>query len=71
MWDILRISIAEGQYTAMRSLYWKQEAEDNEISTNEGSSKYLRTADQGIDPSIMRKRPVQEYECKRNEVSYP
>ena len=45
--------------------------EDDETSTNEGRSKYLRTADQGIDPSIMQhEETVQEYEHKENEVSY-
>ena len=45
--------------------------EDDETSTNEGSSKYLHAANQGIDPSIMQtKRMVQEYEQKENEVSY-
>ena len=42
-----------------------------ETSTNEGSMKYLHTADQGIDPSIMHnKEPVQETEHERNEVRY-
>ena len=56
----------------MLSLYWNHEPEhDEETSTNEGRSKYLRTADQGIDPSIMQhKEMVQEYEHERNEVSY-
>ena len=43
-----------------------------ETSTNEESSKYLHAAHHHIDPSIMQnKEPVQEYDCKRKEVSYP
>ena len=63
---------AEGQYNAMLCLYWNHQPEDNETSKHEGSSKYLRAADQGTDPSIMQtKETVQEYEHGRNEVSYP
>ena len=35
-----------GRHNAMLSQYWKHKPEDNETSTNRGSSKYLRAADQ-------------------------
>ena len=56
----------------MLSLYWNYEPEeDYETSINEGSSKYLRTVDQGIDPSVMQnKETVHGYEHERNDVRY-
>ena len=55
----------------MLSQSCNHEPDDNETSINEGSSKYLRTVDQGIDPSVMQnEETVQEYEHVRNEVSY-
>ena len=61
-----------GRHNVTLSLYWNHEPDDDETSTNEESSKYLRTANQGIDPSIMQnKETVQEKEHERNEVSYP
>ena len=63
---------AEGQYNAMLCLYWKHEPDDDETSINKWRSRYLRTAYQGIDPSIMKnKETVEEYEHRTNEVSYP
>ena len=55
----------------MLSQYQKHEADDDEKSTNENTSKYLRTADQGIEQLVMQhEETVQEYEHERNEVSY-
>ena len=43
--------------------------DDEETSTNEGSSKYLHSANQGMKKSIMQtKETVKEYEHERNEV---
>ena len=61
-----------GGCNATLSQCWNHEPEDNKTSTNEGSSKYLQPANKGIDPSVWQnEETMQEYEIKRNEVSYP